>query len=87
MRTFVIMAGGLVLLGSSVPVARWTGGGAHAVSIVAKGFIVVWLAIALLNTWMGVARAGYPVGEELPIFLVIFLVPACAAAFVAWRFA
>jgi hypothetical protein len=87
MRTFVIIAGGLLLLGASVLVARWTGGGAHTMSIVAKSFIVVWLAIALLNLWMGVARAGYSAGEEFPIFLVIFLVPACAAAFVAWRFA
>jgi hypothetical protein len=87
MRTIVIIAGGLALLGLSVLVARWMGGGVHTMSIVAKTFIVVWLAIALLNMWMGVARAGHSVGEEFPIFLVIFLVPSCVAAFLAWRFA
>jgi len=30
--------------------------------------------------------AGYSVAEELPIFLVIFALPAAAAAFVWWKF-
>ena len=87
MRTIVIIAGGLVLLGISLLVARWAGGESHTLSIVARIFIVVWLAIALVNMWIGVVRAGYSVGEEFPIFLIIFLVPGCAAAFVVWRFA
>ena len=40
---------------------------------------------ALLNMWMGVSRAGYSVLEELPIAVVIFLVPAAVAAFVWWK--
>jgi len=46
----------------------------------------VWLAVALINMWLGVSRAGYSVAEELPIFLVIFAIPAAAAAFIWWRF-
>ena len=40
---------------------------------------------ALLNLWIGVSRAGYTVLEELPIFLLIFAVPAAAAAYVWWK--
>jgi hypothetical protein len=36
--------------------------------------------------WVGVARAGYSVAEELPIFLLIFGVPAAAAILIKWRF-
>jgi hypothetical protein len=36
--------------------------------------------------WMGVARAGYSVAEELPIFLAIFAIPAGVALFVWWKY-
>jgi hypothetical protein len=36
--------------------------------------------------WIGVSQAGYSVREELPIFLLIFLVPATAAVLVNWKF-
>jgi hypothetical protein len=35
--------------------------------------------------WIGVARAGYSFREELPIFLLIFLLPAVAAVFIRWK--
>jgi hypothetical protein len=31
-------------------------------------------------------QSGYSFTEELPIFLVIFLLPVATAAFVKWRF-
>ena len=49
-------------------------------------FAPVWLALALINMWIGVARAGYSISEELPIFLVIFALPGLAAAFLWWKF-
>ena len=84
MRTIVIIAGGLVLLGVTLFLGRWTGG-AHAMITAAKIFVVVWLALAALNMWMGVARAGYSVAEEFPIFLVIFAIPAAVAVFIWWK--
>jgi hypothetical protein len=42
-------------------------------------FVAVWLAVAVVNMYFGVARAGYAFREELPIFLVIFLLPAIVA--------
>jgi hypothetical protein len=36
--------------------------------------------------WIGVSRAGYSVAEELPIFLVICVIPAGIALFIGWKF-
>ena len=36
------------------------------------------------NLWIGVAKAGYSVAEEAPIFLVVFAVPAAVAIIVGW---
>ncbi|MCI0557779.1 MAG: hypothetical protein MN733_04735 [Nitrososphaera sp.] len=49
-------------------------------------FIALWFLISAGNMWMGVARAGYSIREKLPIFLLIFLLPAALALFVYWRF-
>ena len=57
---------------------------AKAMLTAAQLFIPVWLAGALLNMWVGVARAGHALGEELPIMLLIFALPAVAAGLV-WR--
>jgi hypothetical protein len=85
MRSLIIIAAGLVILGLGA-LAGWRfGGGAQSLVTAAKIFILVWLVVALINMWMGVARAGYSVAEELPIFLAIFLIPAAVAAFVWWK--
>ena len=57
------------------------------VAMAAKLFMPVWLAIALVNMWVGVTKAGYSVREELPILAVVFAVPAALALLVAWRVA
>ena len=86
MRTAIIIVGGVVLLGLFVLVGWRLGGGPQSTMTAAKLFIPVWLAVALINMWLGVSRAGYSVAEELPILLVIFVVPAIAAGFIWWRF-
>ncbi len=48
-------------------------------------FIGLWLFVAAGNMWVGVAKAGYSAAEELPIFLLIFGVPAVAAIVVKWK--
>jgi hypothetical protein len=55
----------------------------------AKGalyFLPVWFLAAAVNMWMGVAKAGYSVAEEAPIFALIFAVPAAVALFVWWHY-
>ena len=85
MRTIIIIAGGLVLLGCCLLAGRWIGG-TGAMVTGAKIFLPIWLAAAAINMWIGVTRAGYSVAEELPIFLLIFALPAAAAGFVWWKF-
>ncbi|OGA23775.1 MAG: hypothetical protein A3I02_06180 [Betaproteobacteria bacterium RIFCSPLOWO2_02_FULL_67_26] len=85
MRTALIILGGFLLLGACVLAGRWTGGTGTMVNA-AKLFIVIWLIAAGVNMWVGVAKAGYSVAEELPIFLLIFALPAAAAGFVWWKF-
>ncbi|WP_321472878.1 hypothetical protein [uncultured Paludibaculum sp.] len=84
MRTLLIIGGGFVLLALCLLLARAVGGS----SALTKGvwiFVPVWLACAAANLWMGVAKAGYSVREELPIFLLIFAVPVGAALLVVYR--
>jgi len=35
---------------------------------------------------MGVTKAGYAFREELPIFMLIFLLPTLVAVVVKWKF-
>jgi hypothetical protein len=86
MRTMMIILGGFVLLGLSVLAGRLIGGaGTQPMVTAAKLFIVIWLVAALLNMWMGVTSAGYSVAEELPIFLLIFALPAAGALLIWWK--
>ena len=80
MHTVMVLGGALVLLGICVGVSRLLGGSA------AKGalaFIPLWFLGAAINMWFGV-RAGYSVKEELPMFALVFALPA-AAALAVWR--
>jgi len=85
MRTAIIILGGFLLLGASLITGRMVGGNETMVNA-AKVFIAIWLLAAGVNMWMGVAKAGYTVAEELPIFVLIFALPAGAAAFIWWKF-
>lgn len=84
MRTALIIVAGLVVLALAVFSAKMLSG-THAMATAAKIFISVWLAVAIVNLWIGVSRVGYTVAEELPILLVVFGIPAAAAAFVLWK--
>ncbi len=83
MRTAIIIAAGLVLAALFVFGGRFIG---QTAALGAKIFIPLWFIAAAVNMWLGVAKAGYSFMEELPIFLVIFAVPAAAAGFVWWKY-
>lgn len=85
MRTAIIIFGGFLLFGACLVAGRMVGGNETMVNA-AKVFIVLWLIAAGVNMWVGVAKAGYSVAEELPIFLLIFPLPTSAAAFIWWKF-
>jgi hypothetical protein len=48
--------------------------------------IIIAAGLVLWGICIGVARAGYSFMQELPIFLLIFLLPATVAVLVKWRF-
>lgn len=87
MRTLIIITSGFALLAVCVfGIRLWAGGNNAGLVTGAKIFIPLWLCAAGVNMWIGVSQAGYSVGEELPIFLLIFGLPAAAAGFVWWKF-
>lgn len=87
MRSVFIIVGGIALFGICVLAVRLIGGNPEqATGTAAKIFLPVWLIVAGVNMGLGVSQAGYPVSEEFPIFVVIFVVPAALAAGIWWNF-
>lgn len=85
MHVVMVMAGGLVLLGLFVLFGWLWGASAAGIALAAKVFVPVWLLVAGINMWVGVAHAGYSAREEFPILLLVFVVPAVAAGIAVWR--
>lgn len=85
MHVAMVIGGGVVLLGVFLLFGKLWGADAAALALAAKGFIPVWLVVSTINMWVGVTHAGYSVREELPILVIVFLVPAALAALAIWR--
>lgn len=86
MRTALFLLAGFLFLGASALVGKLFAShypGAPRIAIFAC--VAVWLVVAAANLWVGVAKAGYSATEELPVFLLIFGVPAAAAAWLKWQ--
>lgn len=76
-RTTVIIIAGLVLFLIFLIVGYlWKAAGLRRAM---EDFVLVWFAVAAFNLAVGVFEAGYGFGEELPIFLLIFAIPAAPA--------
>lgn len=86
MRTPLFLLVGFFLLAASALLGKLFSsnypGATYAATLI---FIALWLGIAGANLWVGVAKAGYSLNEELPIFLLIFGVPVVVAIFLKWR--
>lgn len=87
MHMAMVIGGGIVLLGLFLLFGRLWGGVDPDLAMAAILFIPAWLIVSLVNMWVGVTKAGYSVRDELPILLVVFLVPAAVAGLAAWRLA
>ncbi len=86
MRTALFLVAGFLLLTASLLLGRLFSANYPGATVVATiAFVVLWLVIAGANMWVGVARAGYSVTEELPIFLLIFGLPAAVAILLKWK--
>ena len=88
MRTGLFLLVGLLLLVAFFALARlFSEKYPAAFGTAFVVYVAVWLFVAAFNMWVGVAKAGYSVAEELPIFLLIFGLPVAVAAIVKWRLA
>lgn len=86
MRTPLFLLVGFLLLAASALLGKlFSSNYPNATYAATLIFIVVWLGISGANMWVGVAKAGYSLSEELPIFLLIFSVPTVVAIFLKWR--
>lgn len=86
MHMLMVIGGGVVLLGVFLLFGKLWGGDVAGLVLAAEVFIPVWLAIAVANLWIGVSHAGYSVREELPILVIIFIVPVAIATLAIWRY-
>lgn len=87
MRTLVFIVAGLALWAGCLGAARLLSSGlADAMRMATIAFVALWFVIAAANMWFGVAKAGYSVADELPIFLPLFGLPAAVAVLVKWKF-
>ena len=87
MRTAIIIAVGFVRWAACLGVSKLLASASTSSMITATvACVVIWFVAAAANMWMGVSHAGYSFQEELPIFLLIFLLPAAVATFVKWKF-
>jgi hypothetical protein len=87
MRTALILMAGLFLLAALAIVGKLMS--EHypaATSLALYVFLALWLLATGFNLWIGVSKAGYSIGEELPIMLLLFALPAGAAILLKWKF-
>jgi hypothetical protein len=85
-HTVMVIGSGLILLAIFLAIAHF-GAGAEGAALArtALYFIPVWLAVSLVNMWLGVSKAGYGISEELPFLLINFGVPALLALVLWWK--
>jgi hypothetical protein len=88
-HTLKVIAGGFALLALCLFLGRMIGGPMPVAGMAtgAKLFIPLWLVASGINMWVGVAKAGYTVAEEAPIFLLVFAAPAVIALLLLWKLA
>jgi len=84
MHTAIVIALGFGLLAACGAIGRVMGGAAGFTRAMLV-FLPLWLVVAAINMTLGVKRAGYSWSDELPIFLLVFAIPAAAALLLWWR--
>ncbi|MNU60032.1 hypothetical protein D3C71_492110 [compost metagenome] len=75
MHTTIIITFGLILLALMLYIGEKIGFGRQ---ILAYSFIVLWLALTLINGAVGIVHAGQPLGTELVVGSAVFGIPVAA---------
>jgi hypothetical protein len=85
-RTALFLLAGFLLLAAVLLLGRlFSTNYPGAIFAATVAYVALWLIVAGANMWIGVAKAGYSVSEELPIFLLIFGLPAAVAMILKWK--
>ena len=86
MRTALFLLAGYLLLAASLIIARLYSQDFPSSTVVATvAFVALWLMLTGFNMWVGVAKAGYSVAEELPVLILLFGVPTVVAVVLKWK--
>ena len=86
MRTGLFLIARFLMLAAALLLGRLFSANYPGATLVATvAYVALWFAMAAANMWIGVARAGYSVAEELPIFALIFALPAAVAILLKWK--
>ena len=86
MRTALILTVGFLFLAGTATFGKlFTEYYPAATTWAIYTFLAVWLLATGFNMWIGVSKAGYSIGDELPIMLLLFAVPAVAAIVLKWK--
>jgi hypothetical protein len=51
----------------------------------ARLFLPMWLLSTAVNMWFAMTYGGHTFVQELPVFLLVFAIPAAAAMAIWWR--
>jgi hypothetical protein len=79
-HTLVVIGIGMLVLGLLAALGRIAGGHDGLVRALLV-FLPVWFIGAAINMLIGVKGAGYSAGDEAPVFVVVFVVPAAVALY------
>jgi hypothetical protein len=86
MRTGLFLVAGFLMLAASLVLGRlFSTNYPGATAVATAAYVALWFAIAAANMWVGIAKAGYSVAEELPIFALVFALPAAVAILLKWK--
>lgn len=86
MRTGLFLIAGFLLLAASLLLGKLFSANYPSASVAAIiAYVALWFVIAVANMWIGIAKAGYSFAEELPVFALIFVLPAAMGIIVKWK--
>jgi len=74
-------------LGGFLGISKLVSGASRSsMTTATTAFVGIWLVAAASNIWIGMSQAGYSFKEELPNFVLIFLLPVAVAVFARRKF-
>ena len=79
MRTLLFIVGGIVLWAVITGLSKLIHNQSSSSWIPTAIFAAIWFMITGWNVWVGMTQAGYTFIEELPIFLLTYLLPLAIA--------